>query len=102
MHGIRRLLPMRLRVLRALRGLNEAARCRRIFHLWFHPTNFAEQTEAMFGGLRRILVRAATLRQHGQLEILTMNQIAERWESNTGSDQFEKVVEAREENWCAE
>ena len=103
MHGVRRLVPMRLRVRRLLKGLNEAGRRRRIFHLWFHPTNFAEQTEAMFEGLRRILLRAAELRERGQLEILTMSQIAERWESSGDRPgEFQQVVEVGEENWCAE
>jgi hypothetical protein len=83
--------------------LNEAARRRRIFHLWFHPTNLAEQTEAMFGGLRRILCRAAALRQRGHLQVLTMSEIAERWE-RSGDQHYEseQVVEGGEEHWCAE
>jgi peptidoglycan/xylan/chitin deacetylase (PgdA/CDA1 family) len=85
MHGLRRFVPMRLRIQRALKGLRRAARCRRIFHLWFHPTNLADQTDAMFAGLRQILQRAVELRHRGELEILTMSQIAERCESSPGT-----------------
>jgi len=82
MYGLRRFVPMQLRIGRALKGLHAAARRRRIFHLWFHPTNLADQTDAMFAGLRQILRRAAELRQRGQLAILTMSEIAEGCESN--------------------
>jgi hypothetical protein len=79
-HGLRRFVPMQLRIRKALKGLAEAARRRRIFHLWFHPTNLAHGTDAMIAGLRQILGRAAELRRTGELEILTMSQIAERCE----------------------
>ena len=35
------------------RGCAAAVRERGVFHLWTHPTNLADETEAMFGGLRR-------------------------------------------------
>src|SRR5258705_450939 len=54
MHGLRRHIPPSLRVRRALKGLDAAAGKRRIFHLWFHPTNLAFETDVMFAGLRRI------------------------------------------------
>ena len=38
---------------RARVGLIRAASTRRVFHLWFHPTNLAyERTKRMFTGLR--------------------------------------------------
>jgi peptidoglycan/xylan/chitin deacetylase (PgdA/CDA1 family) len=80
-HGLRRFLPAHLRIRKALKGLAEAARCRRIFHLWFHPTNLADGTDVMFDGLGKILARAADLRSRSELEILTMGEIAERYES---------------------
>ncbi|MBA3634390.1 MAG: polysaccharide deacetylase family protein [Acidobacteria bacterium] len=77
MHGIRRYIPMSLRVKRACKGLDVAAEKKRIFHLWFHPTNMAFEIEQMFNGLRAILQHAAELRQDGVLEILSMSEIAE-------------------------
>jgi hypothetical protein len=74
-HGIRRFVPMSRRVKRALKGLNAAARERRIFHLWFHPTNMADQMEKMFAGLWSILRRAQVLREQGKLEILPMSAL---------------------------
>lgn len=76
MHGRRRYLPLALRVNRAVKGLQAAARQRRIFHLWFHPTNLADETERMFAGLRAILARAADLRARGELTIAPMGALA--------------------------
>jgi peptidoglycan/xylan/chitin deacetylase (PgdA/CDA1 family) len=75
MHGRRRHIPLSLRVKRAAKGLDAAAEQRRIFHLWFHPTNLAFQTDAMFAGLRQIFERAAELRDAGRLAIKSMGQI---------------------------
>jgi len=80
-HGFRRFVPTQLRVRKALKGLAEAARCSRVFHLWFHPTNLADGMDAMFAGLSKILGHAADLRRRGELQILTLGQIAERCES---------------------
>jgi peptidoglycan/xylan/chitin deacetylase (PgdA/CDA1 family) len=76
MHGIRRYIPMSLRVRRAIKGLNAAAREKRVFHLWLHPTNLADQTETMFDGLRAILKHAHALRARRDLEILPMGKLA--------------------------
>jgi len=75
-HGIRRFVPMPLRVKRAIKGLNAAASKGRTFHLWFHPTNMADQMEKMFAGLRSILRHAQALREQGELEILPMCALA--------------------------
>ena len=76
MHGLRRHVPVSRRVKRAIKGLNAAVARRRVFHLWFHPTNFADETEAMFSGLRKILERAAALRASNQLAVLPMGALA--------------------------
>ena len=60
---------------RAVRGLNAAAEQRRIFHLWFHPTNLAFESDAMFDGLRQIFERASALRETGELAIEPMGDI---------------------------
>ncbi|HEX8091229.1 MAG TPA: hypothetical protein VF762_20405 [Blastocatellia bacterium] len=75
-HGLRRHIPSSLRVRRAIKGLDAAARRRRVFHLWFHPTNMADSTDAMFDGLRRILDRAGSLRARGELTVSPMGAIA--------------------------
>lgn len=74
-HGARRLVPKWLRVARARKGLDAAARQKRIFHLWFHPTDLAAQPEMMIQGLREILETASRLRAAGALNILPMGEI---------------------------
>lgn len=75
MHGIRRFVPLTLRVRRAAKGLNAAALQKKIFHLWFHPTNMADHMETMFRGLRMILEYARTLRQRQLLDFLPMKAL---------------------------
>jgi peptidoglycan/xylan/chitin deacetylase (PgdA/CDA1 family) len=47
MHGPRCHIPVRLRVSRACKGLEAAARRKRVFHLWFHPTNLADIADGL-------------------------------------------------------
>lgn len=75
MHGVRRYVPKGLRAKRAIKGLDKAAAEKRIFHLWFHPTNMAFEPEIMFDELRQILEHASNLRERGSLEILSMSEI---------------------------
>ena len=76
-HSWRRAVPVSLRVKRAVKGLESAARQKRVFHLWFHPVNMADRMEAMFAGLRRILARAHDLRERGRLVVQPMGAFAE-------------------------
>jgi peptidoglycan/xylan/chitin deacetylase (PgdA/CDA1 family) len=78
MHGRRRHIPLSVRVSRAFKGLEAAAQEHRVFHLWFHPTNLAFETDAMFDGLRRIFERAAGLRSEDRLAILPMRDVVAR------------------------
>jgi peptidoglycan/xylan/chitin deacetylase (PgdA/CDA1 family) len=71
-HGWRRMVPDHCRIRRAIKGLEAAAEQRKIFHLWFHPTNLADGTEPMLAGLRSILAAAAALRGQGRLDIKPM------------------------------
>jgi peptidoglycan/xylan/chitin deacetylase (PgdA/CDA1 family) len=75
MHGLRRWIPVSRRVARARRGLDEAVRSRRVFHLWFHPTNLADQTDAMFDGLHDIFEHAAMLRDQRRMAFRPMSAL---------------------------
>jgi hypothetical protein len=77
--GVRRWVPVRMRTRRVCKGLREAARRQRLFHLWFHPTDLAVRSKAMLGGLREILATASTLREQGCLEILPMGAVPAYW-----------------------
>jgi len=76
MHGLRRYIPVRARTSRAIKGLDAAVRQKRIFHLWLHPTNLAEEMERMFSGLRRIVEYASLLRANGELDVLPVGSLA--------------------------
>jgi hypothetical protein len=77
-NGVRRHVPMAPRVRRMLAGVESAARRRRIMHLWFHPTNLADETEAMLGGLRTVFTDVARRRERGELDTLSMGEVAAR------------------------
>ena len=76
MHGMRRHVGVSRRVRRAQKGLAAAARSGRVFHLWFHPTNLADEPEAMFRGLREILATVQSLGREGRLDVATMVDLA--------------------------
>jgi len=76
--GVRRLIPIAQRVRRCQRGIDQAARDRRIFHLYMHPINLASAPEAMLDALDQVFSHAARRRDAGDIEILSMGQIAER------------------------
>ena len=75
MHGVRAAIPVSQRVKRAISGLERAARERKVFHLWFHPTNLADHTDQLFNGLENIFKRAATLARGGSLRIAPMADV---------------------------
>jgi peptidoglycan/xylan/chitin deacetylase (PgdA/CDA1 family) len=74
-HGIRRTIPVKRRIRRALKGVEAAVQKRQIFHLWFHPTNLADDPDAMFAGLRAILERVVELRRTGRLTVAPMGAL---------------------------
>jgi peptidoglycan/xylan/chitin deacetylase (PgdA/CDA1 family) len=76
MHGRRSYIPLSRRVKRAVRGLDRAAQQRRVFHLWFHPTNLADEIDRMFSGLDSIFEHAAALRAEGALNFAPMGSLA--------------------------
>jgi hypothetical protein len=74
-----RVAPLRTRVERFRLGLEAAIRYRGIFHFCLHPDNLTESPDgfAMFEDILDQLVRT---RDRGDIEILTMAEIAERME----------------------
>ncbi len=75
MHGGRRYIPLSLRVRRAIKGLDRAAAERRIFHLWFHPTNLVDERDRMFGGLRAIFEHVDRLRRDSRILVAPMGEV---------------------------
>lgn len=70
--GIKRLLPFGTMSKKANLGLENAAKNGQVVHLWWHPFNFAYRADDHFKELEKVLVRAAQLRDRGDLEVRTM------------------------------
>jgi hypothetical protein len=75
-----RLAPLRLRMERFSRGIDAAIRHQGIFHFCLHPENLVESAHgfSLFEDMVDRLVRA---RDRGDVEVLTMAEIAGRMES---------------------
>ncbi len=74
--GVGRYVPLQSRVRKAINGLNHAASCGGVYHLWTHPFNMGYQTHELLGGLRDILCHAVKLRNQHRLNVLTMSAAA--------------------------
>jgi peptidoglycan/xylan/chitin deacetylase (PgdA/CDA1 family) len=71
-------VPVEVWVRRPIARLRQAARCRSVFHLWFHPYNITAAPERSIEALDRICARAARLRDAGRIDILSMEQLADQ------------------------
>jgi peptidoglycan/xylan/chitin deacetylase (PgdA/CDA1 family) len=76
--GSRSLVSSKSLTRKGVVGLNRAVERGEVFHLWFHPSNFAYGTNRQFESLENILKHAQLLRTSGQLEVLTMGEIQRR------------------------
>lgn len=74
--GLRRLAHPELVRLKARRGMAAAQREGRVFHLWFHPSNFYWETDKQLALLEVILADAAKLRDRGEIDVLPMRAFA--------------------------
>ena len=77
-YGARRRIPLPALRRRFLTPLDDAVRRGGIYHLWTHPWNLAIPGSDGFGLLAEVLHRAATLRDRGDIEVLTMDQVCRR------------------------
>ncbi len=75
--GIRSRIPTASRVRQARLGMEQAARKNELYHLWFHPFNLGTSPR-MFDALEQILKIASIMREQGKLDILTMEQTANK------------------------
>jgi glycosyltransferase involved in cell wall biosynthesis/peptidoglycan/xylan/chitin deacetylase (PgdA/CDA1 family) len=81
------------RVRKAVRGLRQAARQKRLFHLWTHPFNLGTRSDQLLGGIERILQEACRLREAGRLEILTMRDLTMRLDGRgAGSGELARII----------
>jgi len=76
-NGVRRAVPRQSLISKARFGMARASRRRRIFHLWFHPSNFYYDMEGQLDTFEQILLTASKLRDRGRLTIRPMNGYAQ-------------------------
>jgi peptidoglycan/xylan/chitin deacetylase (PgdA/CDA1 family) len=72
--GWRRYLPSFFRIWKAKLSLKKAINERKVFHLWFHPTDLADNTEEIFKSLEEITAYAKKEQDKGNLDILSMGE----------------------------
>lgn len=73
--NIRKHIPFGLRFYKSKLGINRAISKKEIFHLWFHPIDFVDNSNSLFMELENILKYANQKRVKGLLTIKTMKQI---------------------------
>lgn len=71
---LRALEPLRYRRIR--RSLDFAAKHKRIYHLWFHPEDFALNVNRNLTFLEKVLRHVAALRRDGLIESRNMHELA--------------------------
>lgn len=75
-------VPVKTRIERFRRGLEAAIRCKGIFHFCLHPDNLAESPTG-FGLFLEILDLLVRTRERGDIEVLTMAEVAGCMERQT-------------------
>ncbi len=82
--GVRRLIPLSRRVARCIRGIEQAAQDRRIFHLYLHPINLASDPARMVAALGEVIDHAARQRDLGRIDVQPMGEVARLAEQAAG------------------
>lgn len=74
--GLRKYIPQGLRYFKSKLGIDNAVKQRKIFHLWFHPIDFVDDSQKLFSDFEKVLKYADSKRKLGVLDIKTMEDIA--------------------------
>jgi peptidoglycan/xylan/chitin deacetylase (PgdA/CDA1 family) len=90
MDGWRRLIPLRSRRARIMKGVDRCIREGAIFHLWLHPINLYYQQQAIFELLEECFYRVSLLRDRGDLCVTTMGEAAQKY--RTSHEPATKIV----------
>jgi len=73
-HAPRSAVPGGMHVRRVVGAMRHAARSGRVFHLWWHPHNFASHPEHCFAALASVLAEFDRLRGSDGMRSLTMDE----------------------------
>jgi len=77
--GFKKHYPVNMLAIKSINGLKRAIRRKEVFHIWWHPFNFGFKTEEHFHALEKVLEFAIEQQKKGYLEVLTMNDIGNRY-----------------------
>lgn len=66
------LVPMSLRLLRSMHGIDRSIHDGGIFHLWFHPHNMAQDISLWMRSMEVLFQYVAHARERGELHVTTM------------------------------
>ena len=77
--GFRKYIPKNLRFIKCKLGIDHAIKKKCIFHIWFHPADFANDTVKLFNDFEKILEYAAKKREFGLLKVKNMGQITSEY-----------------------
>jgi len=79
--GVKKMVPISVLTRKAILALDKAAATDSIFHLWFHPFNFAHKLEEHFQGFETVLAHAKKLRSANKINTETMQQIGSKYKA---------------------
>ncbi len=74
--GVRKHMPFGFRTGFAKRGIDRAIATKKVFHMWTHPIDFADDSNRLLAEFGEILQYASKQRSLGKLQIKNMQQIA--------------------------
>jgi len=77
--SIRKYIPFGLRFVKCKLGIDKAINKKEIFHLWFHPIDFADNTDNLMIEFEQILKYVDKKRSEKLLNIKTMDQIVKEF-----------------------
>jgi len=73
--GVRRFIPIRSSVKKAIKGIDNAIEKKKIFHLWFHPFNIATDRYNLLKGIEEIFKSLRAYREKGLMNVKTISEI---------------------------
>lgn len=77
-YSARQLFLNRFKIRRIVNEMEEAARSKEVYHLWWHPHNFGNYPQESMEGLNRILKHYQHLKEKYGMESCTMAELKEK------------------------
>lgn len=73
--GSKKYIPTNLRYLKCKLGIDSAIKQNKVFHIWFHPMDFVDDSKKIFSDFEKVLIYASKKRNEGVLKILPMKDV---------------------------